>query len=196
MSKAFQYHPSYPENALIFRIVEAARGFNGLSDANLYFGELCNSQPGFTRLAGNVYQYKDYYIQVGKRFLMAGHGNCLMGLNRLELSCLPRGIALVWLDNDEDMVLVTQIPGSEGQRMVPCQNGPLSEQARKRLLQDVDRLMAENLTLLPVTEDRRAWHLLEEEERIIFSRCQTAFLPENAKPAYRKRVLNALDLCE
>ena len=198
MSKYFKYHPSYQEEALIFKAVEAARCFHGLTEANVYFGDLCNSQPEFVRLTNNVYRYKDYYINVGKRFLMAGHGECLMGLNRLELSCLPQGIALIWLDNNEDMVLITRIRGSEAHRLVPYSEyrTGLSVQTRKKLLADADRLLDENRALLAVTKDKDAWYILEDEERIIFSYCESAFVPDNAKPAYRSRVLEALDLHE
>lgn len=85
MSKRFKYHQSYQEEGLIFKTVVAAGSFYGLREANLYFCNLCDSQPEFVQLANNIYHHRDYYIQVGKRFLMAGHGECLMGLNRLEL---------------------------------------------------------------------------------------------------------------
>ena len=119
-------------------------------------------------------------------------------LNRLELSCLPQGIALIWLDNNEDMVLITRIRGSNEHRLVPyCEYRPgLSVQARKKLLADVDRLLDENYALLAVAKDKDAWYILEGEERILFSYCETAFVPDNAKPAYRRRVLEALGLPE
>lgn len=194
MSKYLKLHPSYQEDPLIFEIVEAAKSFYGMTDANLYFGALCDSRPEFVCLSNNVYRFKDYYIQVGKRLFMAGHGNCLMGLSRLELSCLPQGIGLIWLDNNEDMVLITRIPGSEGHRLAPYSG--LSPQMKQRLLGDVDRLLEENYALLTVTEGKDSWHVLEGQDRIIFSHCDTAFVPDGAKPAYRCRVLDALDLHE
>ena len=198
MSKYFKYHPSYQEETLIFKTVEAAVGFYGLREANLYFNGLCNSEPEFVQQTNNVYRYKDYYIQAGKRFLMAGHGECLMGLNRLELSCLPQGIALIWLDNNEDMVLITRITGSEGHRLVPYSEygTGISEQTRKNLLADVDRLMDANYALMAVTGDKDTWYIIEGKEQVVFSYCNTAFVPDNAKPAYRRRVLEALGLQE
>ena len=121
-----------------------------------------------------------------------------MGLNRLELSCLPQGIALIWLDNGEDMVLITRIKGSEGHRLIPYSEygTGLSVQTRKNLLADVERLMDANYALLAVTEDKNTWYIIEDEESVIFPYCKTAFVPDNAKPAYRRRVLEALDLHE
>ena len=194
MSKEIKVHPSYQENPLLFDAVEAAKRFYGMTEANQYFRELGDSNPEFVQLANNVYRYRDYYINVGKRIFMAGHGSGLMGLNRLELSCLPQGIATIWLDNNEDMVLITRIKGSEGRRLVPC--GVLSAQAKQRLLADVDRLMEENYALSAVTAGKDSWYVIEGEDRIIFSNCEIAFVPEGAKPAYRRRVLEALDLHE
>ena len=198
MSKKCECHQSYQEDALIFNVVEAAKNFLGLTEANLYFRTLCDHEPGFVQLDNHVYRYKDYYIQVGKRFLMAGHGRCIMNLARLELSCLPQGIALIWLANDEDMVLITRIWGNEGQRLIPYQEYPtaLSAGARQQLLADVDRLLVENYALLAVTKEKEAWHILEGEGRIVFSHCELAFVPDEAKPAYRSRVLEALGLIE
>lgn len=198
MGKSLKCHQSYQEDALIFNVVEAAKSFFGLTEANLYFTTLCDHKPEFVQLGNNVYRYKDYYIQVGKRFLMAGHGQCIMNLARLELSCLPQGIALIWLDNDEDMVFITRIRGSEGHRLVPYSEYPtaLSVLARQQLLADVDRLLAENHAVLAVTERKESWHILEGEDRIIFSYCELAFVPDKAKPAYRGRVLEALGLNE
>lgn len=198
MSKYEKCHPSYQEDELIFEAVEAAKGFDRLTDANLYFKALCDSKPEFVQPGNNVYRYKDYYINVGKRFLMAGHGRCLMNLARLELSCLPQGIALIWLDNDEDMMLITRVRGSEGHCLLPY-SGPvsaLSVKARQNLLADVDRLLEENYAVSAVTEGKNSWNLLEGEDRIIFSHCEIAFVPDAAKKAYRSRVLETLDLSE
>ncbi len=198
MSKYEKCHPSYSEDALIYEAVEAAKGFDRLADANLYFKALCDSMPKFVQLSNNVYRYKDYFIQVGKRFLMAGHGSSLMSLSGMELSFLPQGIAVIWLDNDEDMVLITRIKGSEAHRLLPY-SGPvsaLSVQARQRLLADADRLLEDNRAVLAVTKEKDSWNLLEGEERIVFSRCELAFVPDGAKAAYRSRVLEALQLDE
>ena len=198
MSELFKHHPAHREDPLIFEAVEAGKLFHGMTDANQYFRALCDSEPEFVQLVNNVYHYKDYYINVGKRFLMAGHGNCLMGLNGLELSCLPQGIALIWLDNKEDMVMITRIRGSHGRRLIPYREHGmgLSAQTRKNLLADVTRLLDENRALLAVTKDKDTWYILEGGERILFSCCEIAFVPDNAKAAYRSRVLEALDVHE
>ena len=183
---------------MLFEAVEAAKGFDGLSDANEYFTALCESEPNFVKLGNNVYRYKDYYIQVGKRFLMAGHGRALMGLAGLELSCLPQGIAVIWLDNDEDMVLITRIKGSEGHRLLPYDGhvSGLPVEARRRLLADADRLLEGNQAVSAIAGGIDSWNLLEGEERIVLSRCEIAFVPDGAKAAYRSRVLKALELDE
>ena len=196
MSKKLKCHQSYQEDGVIFSIVETAKSFWGLTEANLYFQTLCDHKPGFAQLGNNVYHYKDYYINLEKRFLMAGHSQCLMDLARLELSCLPQGIALIWLDNDEDMVLITRIRGSERHRLIPYNEYPtaLSVQTRQQLLADVDRLLYANQAIGAVTERKESWYILEGEERIIFSVCQLVFVPDKAKPAYRGRVLESLGL--
>lgn len=198
MSKYFKYYPSSPEEALIHEAAEAAKCFYGLTDANQYFTALCDSNPGFVQLGSNVYRYKDYYINIGKRFLMAGHGRIIMDLAEQELSCLPQGVAVIWLDNDEDMVLITRIKGSEGHRLVPYSEYTtmLSEQARKNLLSDVDRLLEKNQALISVTKNKNSWHVIEGKDRIILSRCELAYASDEAKPAFRRRVLEALDLQE
>lgn len=198
MSKQMDFHPSCQEDELIFEVIQAVKTFGGLSEANQYFKAVCARNAEFAQLGNNVYHYKDYFINVGKAFLMAGHGRCIMDLTRLELSCLPQGIALIRLDNDEDMVLITRIKGSEKQRLIPytAHNAALSLQARLRLLADADRLLADNRTILALTQGKKSWYILEDEGRIIFSLCEIAFVPENAKPVYRSRILEALDLTE
>lgn len=57
-----------------------------------------------------------------------------------------------------------------------------------------DPLLFDALTA--VTAGKDAWYVIEGEDRIIFSRCEIASVPEGAKSAYRRRVLEAPDLCE
>jgi len=198
MSKYENCHPSFSEDTLIYQAAEAAKGFYGLTDANQYFAGMCEHNADFVQLSNNVFRYKDYFIQVGKRFIMAGHGNALMGLAQKELSCLPQAIAVIWLDNNEDMVLVTRVKGSEGRRLLPYE-GPVSAlpvQARQRILADVDRLLEENSAISAVAEGKDWWNVIEGEGSIIFSRCEIAFVPDAAKAAYRSRVLKTLELDE
>ena len=115
-----------------------------------------------------------------------------------ELSCLPQAIAVIWLDNNEDMVLITRVKGSEGRRLLPYE-GPVSAlpvQARQRILADVDRLLEENSAISAVAEGKDWWNVIEGEGSIIFSRCEIAFVPDAAKAAYRSRVLKMLELDE
>lgn len=198
MSQYAKFHPFYRENSLIFEAAEAAKGFAGLADANQYFLTLCRREPEFVQVGSNVYRCADFFIQVGKRFLMAGHGNGLMQLAGLELSCLPQGIGVIWLENGEDMVLITRIRGSAGKRLIPCSDAvsALPRQARNKLLADVDRLLEKNYAVLAATDDKGSRYLLEGDDRVIFSACELAYVPDQAKKAYRNRVLNVLDLRE
>jgi len=197
MSRRFEALPVYKDDELICSSVEAAKSFYGLADANLYFASLCQSNPDFAGPANNVYHYKDYYINVGKRFAMAGHADCLMKLSHFELSCVPECIAYIWLDNDEDMVLFTRVKRSGDHRLMACScPSQMPEQARRKLLADADRLMKENYAVLALTEEPNSWHFLEGEDRIIFSNCALAYVSDQARAAYRKRVLEKLDLKE
>ena len=199
MSKYIKCHPSFSEDSLICEAVRAAEQFDGLTEANRYFASLCSREPKFVKLSNNVYHYKDYYINAGKRFLMAGHGQSLMGLTgRMELSCLPQGIAVIWLNNGQDMVLVTRVAGSEAHRLLPYTEpvSALPVQTRQRLLADVDRMLEQGCTLRAVQDPQNTWHILEGEDRIIFSRCVLVTVPEEAKAIYRSRVLEALWLEE
>ena len=197
MSIRFVIQPTYQDDDLMCASVEATKGFGGLTDANQYFSDLCQSVPGFVKLENNAYHYKDYYINVGKRFLMAGHADCLMKLSHFELSCLPECIAYIWLDNDEDMVLFTRVKGSGDHRLMACScPSQMPEQARRKLLADADRLMKENYAVLALTEEPNSWNYLEGEDRIIFSNCALAYVSDQARAAYRKRVLEKLDLKE
>ncbi len=183
---------------MIYQAAEAAKGFYGLTDANQYFAGMCERNRDFAQLGNNVFRYKDYFIQVGKRFLMAGHGRALMSMAEKELSFLPQGIAVIWLDNDEDMVLITRVKGSEGHRLLPFE-GPVStlpEHTRQRILADVDRLLEENSAISAVAEGKDWWNVIEGEGSIIFSRCEIAFVPDAAKAVYRSRVLRTLELDE
>lgn len=195
MSIKVKCNPNYREDNLIFEAVEASNSFENITEANRYFMSLCENVTGFVKLENNVYRYKDYFINIGIRFTMAAHAENVLNLARLELSCIPEGVAYIWLDNDHDMVLFTRIQGSEDRRLIPYSDvAKVSAEAKQMLLADVERIMEENYAVLAVTEGKGAWHVIEVENRIVLSHCSLAFVSEAAKPAYRKRVLEALDL--
>ena len=103
---------------------------------------------------------------------------------------------MICLDNNEDMIRITRIKESEGRRLIPYgeYGVRLSEETRKSLFAEMERLLDDHYAILAVTEGKNLWYIIEGEERVIFSQCELAYLPDNAKPAYRKRVLEALDL--
>ncbi len=181
---------------MIGAAVEDAREFGGLADANIYLDNLCRTVPGFLKQANNVYRYKDYFINVGVRFLMAGHATNLMTIADWNLSCAPEGIAEVWLNNDHDMVLVTRIKCSENRRIIPFSatkpDKEVHHQAKLRLLEDVDRLAERGYACSAVTENPKSWYFLEGDNRIIISDWKLAWLPEKAREVYRNRVIKIL----
>ena len=195
MSIKVECNASYQDDDLISGAVQASKNFNDITDANRYFMSLCEKTAGFVKIENNVYRYKDYFINAGKRFAMAVHADCIMKLAGMELSCIPEGVAYVWLDNDHDMVLFTRIKGSEARRLIPYNEAVgVSEKARRRLLEDTERLMEKNYAILAVTEGKDSWYVIEGEDRIIFSQCSLAFVSDAAKAAYRKRVAETLGL--
>lgn len=183
------------EDAVIRNAVEAADGFNDLSQANRYFLQLCESISGFSKLDNNVYHYKEFYINVGKRVFMARHAEGLRVVADFELSCIPELMAYIWLNNGEDMVLITRVKGSEGQRLCPCEDKKrLPETVRCRLLGDADRLMEKGYAIAALTDVCSVWYYVENSGKVIFSNCELAYVSEKAKSAYRKKVLNVLGL--
>lgn len=195
MSIKVIYRQICQEDEVVLNTVEAAKEFAGLTEANQYLGQLCESVSGFAKQGNNVYSYKDFRINVGKRVFMAYHADGLRAVADLELSCLPELAAYIWMDNGEDMVLITRVKGSDGQRLVPCGTvNTLSETVRRRLLDDAERLMEKGYAVAALTGDSSAWYVLEDRSAVIFSRCELACVTDEAKPAYRRRVLDILGL--
>lgn len=195
MSKKTVWRQISQENTVIKDAVEAIKGVDNLMEANRYFCELCESVSGFDKLSNNVYRYKDFFINAGKRVFMATHAEGLRIDADLGLSCLPELAAYIWLDNDEDMVLITRIKNSCGQRIVPLDGEyHLTETVRQEMLNDAERLMEKGYTVASMINDRSDWYILEDCSVVIFSNCKLVYVSEKAKPAFRKRLLEELGL--
>lgn len=183
------------ENTVIKDAVEALKGIDNLMEANRYFCELCESVSGFEKLSSNRYRYRDFFFNVGKRVFMAAHADGLRIVADLGLSCLPELAAYIWPDNDEDMVLITRIKDSCGQRILPFEGDHwLTEAVRQEILADAERLMEKGYTVASLINDRSDWYILEDRSAVIFSNCELVYVPDNAKPAFRNRVLEGLGL--
>jgi len=195
MSKKIVWRQVSQENTVIKDAVEALKDVDNLMEANRYFCELCESISGFEKLSNNVYRYRDFFINVGKRVFMAAHADGLRIVADLGLSCLPELAAYIWLDNGEDMVLITRIKDSCGQRILPFEGEyQLSEIVRKDIFDDAERLMEKGYTVASLINDRSDWYILEDYSAVIFSNCELVYVSDKAKPVFRKRVLEELGL--
>ncbi len=195
MSKKIVWRQISRENTVIKDVVEALKDTDNLMEANRYFCELCESVSGFEKLSSNVYRYKDFFINIGKRVFMAVHAEGLRIVADLGLSCLPELAAYVWLDNDEDMVLITRVKDSFGQHILPFKGEyQLTDALRQELLADADRLMESGYTVASLIGDRSDWYILEDCSAVIFSNCKLVDVPQKAKPAFRMRLLEELCL--
>ena len=195
MSKKIVWRQVSQENTVIKDAVEALKDVDNLMEANRYFCELCESISGFEKLSNNVYRYRDFFINVGKRVFMAAHADGLRIVADLGLSCLPELAAYIWLDNGEDMVLITRIKDSCGQRILPFEGEyQLSEIVRKDIFDDAERLMEKGYTVSSLINDRSDWYMLEDHSAVIFSNCELVYVSDEAKPALRRRLLAELGL--
>ncbi len=203
MSLKFDFNERHCGDKLIFSAIEAVKDFSGITQANRYLEKLAEEYAEFVRLNSNVYRYKDYWLNVGKRIFMAAHADAVMSISGWDKipSCAPIGVVNIWLDNGEDMLLITRIPGSENRLIKPYSELDTSDlrdmtEAKRCLLADADLLMEHNYACIAITEGTASWYIIDKEQHIIISDWQLAFLPDAAKPAYRRRVLSILEINE
>lgn len=181
-------------------IVKCADKINELSnnkEANAFFENIAKENPQFKHLANNVYQYKDYFINVGKQFLMMNHAIGLKRVNDYELTSAPKLIVYSDLKSNGDCVLITKIKDSENNPPIPYKlnSSNISLSSKKNLMNDVELLAKEGIANVGI-DDINNWHIVPKSGNIIISDWSTlaSFEDDEAKIAYKNRIRKMLDL--
>lgn len=93
-----------------------------LLGANEVMMEMCDRNIGFVKRDNNVYQYGDYFFNIGKRWTYAWHAGTIEHYKDWNLTSMPKFVAyskaLVI-----NVMLITEIPGSWASFPVPCREG-------------------------------------------------------------------------
>ena len=189
-NKANTEEPVKMDNELIIKLADQISSFENLNQANTACDSIAKNNPSFEKISNNIYKCEDYYVNIGKKFLMTAHAMGLKNVAKLDLNCAPELIAYSDLKNNEDCILITRVKGTETSELIPYEqaSSTISLEAKQKLLADVEKLAEKNLANTAFY-DYSNWYYLPNEDKIVISNwSQLAFVPENAKPAYRKQI--------
>jgi len=183
------------QDRLIAGISEKIQSFESLKDSVSYFERLVKENPDFQKLSGNVYKYKDYFINLGKRFNLTSHAIELQELRELELSSTPEIIAYSDLKNNTDCILITKIKDCFKSVPVPYREmqKDVTVEAKRKLIEDFEVLADRNIAANTML-DKENWYVVPETGDIVitdWSDC-VSFGDESAKAFFRNKLK---DIC-
>ena len=122
---------------------------------------LRNNYPDFKEIKQGLYRYKDYIIASGIKFNMASEAGNLRTIADLNLQCAPKLIHYKILKNDEDVVLITQIPGAGNGELTEVDED-VSVESKRKLVEDYDKLAKNGLFNPAITDSIQNWLVTEQ----------------------------------
>ena len=99
---------------------------------------------------------------------------------------------------ENTMLLITRIEGSEGRRIFQFDHcdfeRDLSELAKRRLLEHVEKTISHNIVIDTLCTDTSNWYLFEGMDRIILSNAAgfASFTSDDAKEIFKQRIKDRL----
>lgn len=142
--------------------IKTVENLYSLKECYEYIDEMVEKQEGFKELDLNLFKYKDIFIRTGKIFGIVNTADCIENILKYNLSTAPEFIKAIRLKNNDDMVLITRVQGSESfkfKRYLDEKN-VLSEEERIKVIEDFDKLAEHNLYNPSMTEDLNYWFVL------------------------------------
>lgn len=142
--------------------IKTVENLYSLKECYEYIDEMVEKQEGFKELDLNLFKYKDIFIRTGKIFGIVNTADCIENILKYKLSTAPEFIKAIRLKNNDDMVLITRVQGSENfefKRYLDEKN-VLSEEERIKVIEDFDKLAEHNLYNPSMTEDLNYWFVL------------------------------------
>lgn len=174
-----------------------ADSFSSLESTHGLIESLSEVTDGLIKITttSNLYVLGDCLIEAGTIFKFRNDVSIPNECENLDIHCLPKRLS-IRDDKHPYMILITHIPGITESLPVPCERPcELPEEAKQKLLQDIDLLLENRLALgNPVSPyGIRSMHYVPATKTIIFSNpefatCRGGLPAEN----YRKKVVSLL----
>ena len=191
------FHSDEKLERIIIDCAQRMNSFENLAEANVFFDEMVKSNSLFKKLGNNTYQYKDYFINTGKKYNLVNHAVGLTMANKLGLSSAPLLIGYSDLKNNIDCVLITKIQGCENNPPLPY-NENLSKvtlEAKQKLLNDADIMIKNGIFNIDLY-NKSYWYYSPEANKIIISNWSDlrGFSQEQQGLEYKKKLSDMLNL--
>ena len=145
----------------INRVIKDVENVEDFLSVHKILRNLCKYYSDFKEIKQGLYRYKDYIIAPGMKFNMAAKAGNLRNIADLNLQCAPKLIHFKILKNDEDVVLITQIPGV-GSGELTEMDETVSVECKRKLVEDYDKLAKNGLFNPTITDSIQNWLVTEQ----------------------------------
>jgi len=179
----------------IKKIISDFSTMHSLDEAYQYIDSVLSSNPNFKTLDLNVFQYKDSLIRTGKTINFKDEIENLIKLNNLDLSCAPKLLAVVPLNNQE-VVIINKIKNCNNAKfnsyMTEKSNVPVA--AKQALVRDFD-ILSKHLLYNPIINNStKNWLVISPHNTIYIDDWSTlkTITSEAEKQTLRKEIC---DMC-
>ncbi len=176
--------------------IKTVENLYSLKECYEYIDEMVEKQEDFKELDLNLFKYKDIFIRTGKIFSIVNTADCIENISKYNLATAPEFVKTIRLKNNDDMVLITRVNGSEVsdfERYLDKKN-VLSEKERTKVIEDFDKLAEKNLYNPSMTDDLNYWFVIADKIYIDKWVELSSFDSDDEKQEKRKVLLEMCDL--
>lgn len=170
---------------------------NDLKEVALYLENIGKDNNKINKLSNTVFKYKDYYINIGKKFILSKQAFGLMQYKDMNMSCMPSFVDYIECKNKKDCVLITKILDTSDDLPVPYieNNSTVTLEAKQEFMQDINKMLEKGLTNRQI-DDMNNWFIVPKTGKILISDWSelAGFINDTAKNAYKKRISNMCGL--
>lgn len=174
-----------------------ADSFSSLDSTHALVESLSEVTDGLIKITttSNLYMLGDCLIEAGTIFKFRNDVSLPDECESLDIHCLPKRLS-IRDDKHPYMILITHIPGITESLPVPCERPcELPEEAKQKLLQDIDLLLENKLALVNLVTPYgiRNMHYVPATKTVIFNNPEFA-MSKGGLPTenYRKNVVSLL----
>ena len=155
---------------LLVQISEHIRNLDDVASSNRYFEGITKENPEFTKIGNNVYKYKDYFVNIGKKFKLNTHAHRLEELREYNISSAPEIIAYSDLKNNLDCVLITKIKNCKTSAPIPYEEvqADVTLEAKNKFMEDFEKLAKNNIAVENML-NKNNWYVVPDTGEIVLS---------------------------
>ncbi len=168
-----------------------------IKEISQYLENILKDNNQFNKLSNTVYKYKDYYINIGKKFILSPQVYGMTQYKDMNLSCMPVLVDYIECKNKKDCVLITKIPDTQDDLPVPYgeNNSLVTLDAKQEFMQDINKMLEKGLTNRQI-DDMNNWYIIPKTGKILISDWSelAGFTNDTSKNAYKKRISNMCGL--